>query len=121
MPLAELTGPVAFNVLGEPGTKGSKRAVWTGKGGKRLDKPRVLDDSPKTKSWAAEVASHAMIAMSGRPMFIDTPLVVTIEFRLLRPAGQYRPNGTLKPSAPNTKLRQQIAAAKAVRSNRMSS
>ena len=92
---------ISFQVHGTPAPKGSPRVVTRGRGGIPLPYPRVLKDSPKTESWHAQVALQAMIAMRGRQMFVGRALRVGIGFQLLRPAGHYRKDGSLKPSAPS--------------------
>ena len=93
---------IAFDVLGTPAPKGSARAFYKA-GMKRA--VIVKDNSDRQKSWDAAVrdaASSAVGALTSPP-FVDTPLEVTIVFRMARPAGHWgkgRNAGKLAPRAP---------------------
>lgn len=94
---------ISFRVFGSPSPKGSPRVVMHGRGGIPLAAPRVLHDSAKTESWAAEVAMQARAAIDACAPFCDVPLVVSVTFFVVRPAGHYgrgKHAGRLKPSAP---------------------
>lgn len=92
---------ITLHVDGTPAPKGSPKVVTRGRGGVPLPYPRVLADSPATRSWAAEVASAARehMALELGAMFVGVALSVTVVFRLVRPAGHYGKSG-LRPAAP---------------------
>jgi Holliday junction resolvase RusA-like endonuclease len=73
-------------VEGVPAPKGSFRISSRGRG----RKPIVRKDSPKTDAWEERVAWAARAAMQGKKQYANTPLAVTIYFRMPRPDGHYR-------------------------------
>jgi Holliday junction resolvase RusA-like endonuclease len=99
----ELPDPVlAFTVLGETKTAGSKRAFLHPKTGR----PIITDANPKTKAWQQEVALSAMHEFTrgdGDRRPLTGPLAVEMTFYKPRPAGHYgsgRNSDTLRASAP---------------------
>lgn len=83
---------IQIDVIGQPGTKGSMRAVAPGV---------VVPDSKKLKPWHAAVVHAAQDALQGQPQprYVDAALEVSITFRFNRPKGHYGKKG-LKSSAP---------------------
>lgn len=92
---------ITMHVDGTPAPKGSPKVVTRGRGGVPLPFPRVLADSPATRSWAAEVAAAARATMATElgAMFVGQALSVRVVFFLVRPAGHYGKRG-LRPGAP---------------------
>jgi Holliday junction resolvase RusA-like endonuclease len=90
---------ISFFVAGQPGTKGSARAIpFEGKDG-RL-RASLKNDSTKAKPWAACVSAGAAVAMKGTAPLAG-PVEVRLVFHLPRPLKHYRSDGTLKPAAPH--------------------
>ena len=60
-------------------------------------------NGPKLMPWRQELATAALNA---RPddWNLETAIALSLTFRFPRPAGHYRKDGTLKPSAPISKL-----------------
>ena len=86
-----LEGPsaVTFRVEGmEPAPQGSKRHVGNG---------RMIESCPHVKPWRILVAQSAVAA--GVPL-LRGPVRMSIVFVFTRPAGHFRKDGSLKPSAP---------------------
>lgn len=86
-----LEGPsaVTFRVEGmEPAPQGSKRHVGGG---------RMIESCPHVKPWRILVAQSAVAA--GVPL-LRGPVRMSIVFVFTRPAGHFRKDGSLKPSAP---------------------
>jgi Holliday junction resolvase RusA-like endonuclease len=82
---------ISFSVIGVPAPKGSWRSVR-----KRNGKGHAfISDNPKSAPWADSVAWAARAASQGR-MF-DTPVHITIEFRLPRPPSIKRKWPSTKP------------------------
>lgn len=92
---------VSFFVPGEPGTKGSARAVpYTGRDGKQH--AAVRNDAKRAAPWSASVALAAERAMAGRPP-IEGPVRVELVWWVARPKAHYftgRRAGQLRPDAP---------------------
>lgn len=100
---------VSFNAHGKPQPAGSKKAFpirRKGGGGWVLTgKVAVVDDNPKAKSWQAEVAGEAALAMMDAGAYdpFDGPLGLAVTFTMRRPKfhfGSGRNAKKLKPSAP---------------------
>lgn len=94
---------VELEVLGTPAPKGSSRAFMT-----RGPNPRAVlapsgskQNREALRSWDQSVRMAAAEAVGHRssPVFVETPLIVKIVFRLARPSGHWGKRG-LKPSAP---------------------
>jgi len=84
-----LLGAVTFRVEGmAPQPQGSK--VW-------LPNHRMKESCVNVKPWRLLVA-HAAVA-AGAPL-MRGPVRLSLVFIFTRPAGHFRKNGTLKPSAP---------------------
>jgi crossover junction endodeoxyribonuclease RusA len=86
-----LTGPqsVTFRVEGlAPAPQGSKRHVGGGV---------MIESCNAVKPWRLLVAQSAIAA---RVPLLRGPVRLSLVFLFSRPAGHYRKNGTLKPSAP---------------------
>ena len=82
-------GAVTFRVEGmAPAPQGSKRHVGKGV---------MIESCANVKPWRLLVA-HAAVA-SGVPL-LRGPVRLSLVFLFTRPAGHYRKDGTLKPSAP---------------------
>lgn len=89
---------IQFTVLGTPAPKGSRRAVinkWTGKamtipGGSKQNERNL-------KSWdvAVREAAREATGFAAAPPFVNLPLVVTVVFRMRRPASHWGKNGDL--------------------------
>jgi len=78
---------VEFVVYGRPATAGSKRAFAIRLGdGRFTGRVAVTDDSSRTKSWQATVASAALETGSGCSR---GPLALTLAFYLHRPRHHY--------------------------------
>lgn len=97
---------VSFDVSGTPAPKGSARAFVSG-GRAVLAPGGSSQNREKIKSWAAAVRHGAVGAVGDRtePVFIQTPLMVEIVFRLSRPGGHWGRSGLRRtaPAAPATK------------------
>jgi len=77
-----------FFVPGVPAPGGSKRHIGGG---------RIIEDCKRTKGWRDSVMWAAIQA----DVFMSSgPLCFVVVFRMPRPKGHYRKDGTLKPSAP---------------------
>lgn len=102
----EGAGPtrVTLRVYGTPAAKGSSRPMLNRKTGKAFTfRGGSKTSEIKIDTWDANVrARAAALTRDGRegPWFIRQPLEVRLAFFLCRPAGHFRANGTLKPSAP---------------------
>jgi len=92
---------VEFVVYGRPATAGSKRAFAIRLGdGRFTGRVAVTDDSTRTKSWQATVASAALEASSGCSR---GPLRLALAFYLHRPRHHYgtgRNSSRVRESAP---------------------
>lgn len=87
----------AFTVHGSPVAQGSKRVVPTAGG------PRAVEaNHARLRSWRAQVAAEAALAMDGNP--IETQAVqLRVRFTFPRPKSHYgsgRNADVLRPSAP---------------------
>jgi Holliday junction resolvase RusA-like endonuclease len=80
---------ITFSVIGTPAPKGSWRTFRRGK------RDVFVPDNPKSAPWADSVAFAARQASKGR-MF-NSPVAVTIEFRLPRPPSIKRKWPSTKP------------------------
>lgn len=95
---------ITIEVLGTPAPKGSGRAMLLG-GKARFIASGSTVNQRKLKSWdsALREAAHAAVGNVTAPPFVDVPLMLTIEFRMQRPAGHWgkgKNAGRLAPSAP---------------------
>jgi Holliday junction resolvase RusA-like endonuclease len=90
---------ITIDVLGTPAPKGSSRAFYKA-GMKRA--VIVKDNNEKQKGWDRNVRESAseVLGELAEPVFMGVPLVVSLEFRMVRPGGHYGTKG-LKPSAPS--------------------
>jgi len=79
---------VSLTVNGTPAPQGSKRHVGGG---------RMIESSPAVKPWRAAVAGAWRLHYGARCLL--GPVEVEVTFYLRRPAGHYRADGTLKPTA----------------------
>lgn len=91
---------IALEVLGTPAPKGSNRAMV--RGGRAVFVPGgSAVNAARLKSWDVAVREAAIgvtaFKHDGGPVFVDTPLVVEIVFRLQRPSGHWHPKGGLRP------------------------
>lgn len=105
MTAAALSPRIAFDVLGSPAPKGSGRAMMIG--GKARHVPSGSNaNRDKLKSWDTALRAAAALAVGcvEAPPFLNTPMRVTIVWRMQRPAGHFHKTGpragTLKSSAP---------------------
>ena len=92
-----------LDVVGTPAPKGSARAILIGKIRRVPCSCRALNvPSGSNANRDALVAwARAVRQALGRAVpTVDVALAVTITFWLARPAGHYRANGQIKPSAP---------------------
>jgi crossover junction endodeoxyribonuclease RusA len=82
---------ITFFAPGLPRSQGSKRHVGHG----------VMIEQTEVKAWRGVVAVAASNAMreAGAPL-IDAACKAVLVFRFPRPAGHFKVDGTLKPSAP---------------------
>lgn len=90
---------ITFDVLGLPQPQGSMKSL-----GPRAGRTILTHSNNATlKPWRQELATAALTA---RPddWNLESPIALSLTFRFPRPAGHYRRNGTLKPSAPHSKL-----------------
>lgn len=95
---AEPTDPpsagITFRVLGmEPAPQGSKSP----KGRTRTGKAVLVESCKRVKPWRERVTDAAVAA--GVPL-MRGPVTATMTFVFRRPAGHFKANGQLKPSAP---------------------
>ena len=90
---------ITIDVLGLPMPQGSMKSIGSRQGRTIL----THSNSATLRPWRQELASAAMTA---RPddWNLDTSIALSLTFRFPRPAGHYRRNGTIKPSAPTSKL-----------------
>jgi crossover junction endodeoxyribonuclease RusA len=80
---------ITFTVRGmEPKPQGSKRSVGRGV---------MVESCRQLKPWRAMVTAAAI--ESGAAL-VRGPVALSVVFVFCRPAGHFRKNGTLKPSAP---------------------
>lgn len=79
-------------VPGTPVPQGSKKAFVVGKRAVIVD-----DNAAVLKPWRAAVKAAAVEAWAGRPPMRDEALVVTADFRLIRPKTVRRPRPHVKP------------------------
>jgi Holliday junction resolvase RusA-like endonuclease len=79
-------------VPGTPVPQGSKKAYVVGKRAVIVD-----DNAAVLKPWRAAVKAAAVEAWAGRPAMRDEALVVTADFRLIRPKTVRRPRPHVKP------------------------
>lgn len=97
---------VLIEVLGRPAPKGSARAFVNKRTGRAFVAPGgAATTEARIADWNSAVRDAARRAIGERdaPMFVDRPLVVTIKFRLARPAGHWGKGasaGKIKPNAP---------------------
>lgn len=94
---------VRFDVLGTPAPKGSGRAMLIG-GKARFIAGGSAPNARNLRSWDTAVQqaawdAHARSPATSGPVFVATPVRVTIEFRMRRPAGHWGKRG-LRPAAP---------------------
>lgn len=90
------TDLIAFVVLGIPSPGGSKSAFRHRHTGRQV----VVDaGGAKTKRWRSAVAQAAREAMEGCA-FIEPPMSLIIDFRMLRPQSHYLASGDLRRGAP---------------------
>jgi Holliday junction resolvase RusA-like endonuclease len=90
---------ITFDVLGLPQPQGSMKSL-----GARAGRTILTHSNNATlKPWRQELANAALNA---RPddWNLEASIALSLTFRFPRPAGHYRKNGTLKPSAPTSKL-----------------
>ncbi len=80
----------SFTVIGEPAPKGSMKH---GRG------KRLVADNPRTDPWAETVAWAARQAMGSREPW-NGPVRVSVVYRMPRPKGHYKKDGTLRVWAP---------------------
>lgn len=90
---------ITIDVLGLPEPQGSMKSLGSRAGRTIL----THSNSSRLIPWRQELANAALNA---RPdgWNLDTTIALSLTFRFPRPAGHYRKNGTLKPSAPCSKL-----------------
>jgi crossover junction endodeoxyribonuclease RusA len=90
---------ITFDVLGLPQPQGSMKSLGPRAGRTIL----THSNGSKLMPWRQELASAAQNA---RPddWNLQTSIALSLTFRFPRPAGHYRKDGTLKPSAPTSKL-----------------
>lgn len=71
-------------------------------GSKTLVRGRMVESCQQVRPWRAKVTATAkQQADHEGPLFPrDTPLAVSVEFRMPRPKAHYRANGAVKPGAP---------------------
>ena len=86
---------IDFFVPGVPATAGSKRGFINPRTGGII----ITDDTgQRGKNWRVAVQDAARGVYTGPPF--PGPLVLLIEFRVLRPKGHFRADGGLKPGSP---------------------
>lgn len=83
----KLAERVAFDVIGRPQQKGSKRPFMTPRVGGGVN-VHVRDANPNAKPWALAVAAEAALAHRNREL-IRGPVAVTLLFYFKRPKGHY--------------------------------
>jgi Holliday junction resolvase RusA-like endonuclease len=90
---------ITFDVLGLPQPQGSVKSLGTAAGRTIL----THSNGSKLMPWRQELATAALNA---RPADwnLETAIALSLTFRFPRPAGQHRKDGSVKPSAPTSKL-----------------
>ena len=90
---------ITFDVLGLPQPQGSMKSLGN-RGGRTI---LTHSNGAALMPWRQVLASAALAA---RPdgWDLSRPVGLSLTFRFPRPAGHYRTNGTLKPTAPSAKL-----------------
>jgi Holliday junction resolvase RusA-like endonuclease len=79
---------IEFIVYGHPATAGSKRAFPIRRGGQFTGRVAVTDDSARTKSWQAQVATAA--AEHDGAGCVRGPVRLAVAFYFHRPRNHYR-------------------------------
>jgi crossover junction endodeoxyribonuclease RusA len=103
---------IRFDVPGVPAPKGSSRAMMIG-GMARVVPSGSNKNRNNLRAWDRDVRIFAATARTqwlaslgfggqddGSPVFVDKPVHVTLNFRMLRPGGHWAKRGGLKASAP---------------------
>jgi crossover junction endodeoxyribonuclease RusA len=90
---------ITFDVLGLPQPQGSMKSLGPRAGRTIL----THSNGSKLMPWRQELATAALNAKPD-DWIIESSIALSLTFRFPRPAGHYRKNGTLKPSAPTSKL-----------------
>ena len=90
---------ITIDVLGLPEPQGSMKSLGSRAGRTIL----THSNGSRLIPWRQELATAALNA---RPSDwdLETTIALSLTFRFPRPASHYRKNGTLKPSAPTSKL-----------------
>ena len=95
---------IVLEVAGTPEPKGSYRAIVVGKRRPPTCACRavLIPSGDDKRQKALDAWKRAVLASipGFEATLRDVPLAVSITFRIARPAGHYRANGQLKPSAP---------------------
>lgn len=88
---------ITFDVIGTPVAQGSMKALGRSHAGRTI---LTHSNGSELMPWRQTVAAAAH---QSRPddWLMDAPISLSITFRFPRPAGHYRRDGTLKPSAPS--------------------
>lgn len=87
---------VGFWAAGVPIPQGSKRIGRAGRRGRPI---LINDNDDVLKPWREVVAYAAREAMAGAPA-LNGPVDVSLVFFMPRPGGHYKPDGSLRASAP---------------------
>lgn len=95
---------IEFTVLGTPAPKGSSRAFVNKRTGRAILAPSGSEaNKEKLGNWRADVRNEAVAAVvrvkKMLSPYMNTPLAVTMEFRLTRPQDHWSKRGGLKPWA----------------------
>jgi len=90
---------ITFDVIGIPEPQGSMKSLGPRAGRTIL----THTNNSKLKPWRQELATAALHARPDN-WPLESTIALSLTYRFPRPAGHYRTNGTLKPSAPHSKL-----------------
>ncbi len=84
---------ITLDILGTPAPKGSSRAFMNRSTGRAVLAPGgSAVNALKIKAWSTSVREQALLALPEQcvePVFVNTPLVVVIVFRMARPSGHW--------------------------------
>jgi Holliday junction resolvase RusA-like endonuclease len=85
--------PLSFKVVGIPVPQGSKTAFMV-KG-----RPVLVEAAKGHRLWRSAISHEALLHMEGREMFAG-PVQLELTFEMPRLKRHFRPDGTVKASAP---------------------
>jgi Holliday junction resolvase RusA-like endonuclease len=80
-------------VPGAPATAGSMKGIWNPKAKCKDGRPGkviLIQDHERSMPWMTNVQGHAMQAMAGKARIETGPVLLWIDFHLVRPKSQFR-------------------------------